>query len=71
MSQADSFWGRALAKFSFDSCRKFTELFTGRVRFAESPEPAREPRALPGSARKKFFAASDFPSIFASSASDV
>jgi hypothetical protein len=60
-----------LAKFSFDSRRKFIELFTGKVRFGEPPKPARDPRALPRSARKKFFAASDFPSIFASSASDV
>src|SRR5450759_2567226 len=66
-------WGArpALAKFSFDSCRKFIELFTGKLHFGEPPEPVREPRALPRSARKKFFAASDFPPIFASSASDV
>jgi hypothetical protein len=61
----------AFAKFSFDSCRKFIELSTGKLRFGEPPEPAYEPRALPRLARKKFFAASDFPFIFASSASDV
>jgi len=61
----------ALAKFFFDSCRNFIELFTGKLRFGEPPEPAGEPRAFPRSALKKFFAATDFPSIFASSASDV
>jgi len=58
-------------KFSFDSRRKFIELFTGKVRFGEPPKPAHEPRALPRSARKKFFAASDFTSIFPSAGSDV
>jgi hypothetical protein len=72
MSQADSFWrAHAAREVSFDSRRKFIELFKGKVRFGEPPKPACEQRALPRSARKKFFAASDFPSIFASSASDV
>jgi hypothetical protein len=61
----------ALAKFSFDSRRKFIELLTGKVRFSEPPKPVCESRALSKSVRKKFFATSDFPSIFASSASDV
>src|SRR6202040_2114277 len=81
MSQADSSGGTrgsragervlALANFCFDSRRKFIELFTGKVRFGEPPKPAGEPGALPRFACKKFFTASDFPSIFASSASDV